>query len=45
MNLVFVKTEPVIKTFGFIAGFLDKLLAIRLKCIEFTTVNLEIRND
>ena len=45
MDLIFVKAEPVIKTFGFLIGFLDKSLAQHLKRLELATVNFEIRND
>jgi len=45
MDLVSVKTESIIETLAFPAGFFHKLLTQRLKRVEFAVLNFEVRYD
>jgi hypothetical protein len=45
MDLVSIKTEPVVKTLGLATGLLDELFTQRFEGLQLTLVNLKIGND
>ena len=45
MDLVSVKAEPIIDTLAFPAGFFNKLLTQRFKCLKLAALNLKVGYD